>query len=122
MGAVLQSSCIPFCHSEQFVCSPCFCQLSAHDELAQIIHQQKKVNRGSLITQVPVLAQEGDVNVQGSCGEGRSEESLWWPTVKIRLIHFLRCHFKKKKTTHKKTQQTPKQTIKTKQISRLVKL
>lgn len=82
------------------------CQLSAHDELAQIIDQQEKMNRGSCITQVPVLAQEGDVNMQGLCGEGRSEESLQWPAVKIRLIHFLTCHLRKKKSPT----QTPKQT------------
>lgn len=44
---------------------------------------------------MPVLAQEGDVNEQGSCREEGSEEYLWWPAVKIRLSHFLKPHFKK---------------------------
>jgi len=67
------------------------------------------MNRGSWITQVPVLAQEGDVNLQGSCGEGRSEEALQWPAVEIRLIHFLRCHGKN--PNHPQSQRKPKQTV-----------
>lgn len=31
---------------------------------------------------MPVLAQEGDVNEQGSCKEEGSEEYLWWPELK----------------------------------------
>lgn len=53
-------------------------QLQAHGELAHTIHQQKKKEIGTVVSyKLPVLAQERDVDVQGSCGEGRSEEPVW---------------------------------------------
>lgn len=54
-------------------------QLQARGEPAHTNHHQKKIKEIETVGsyKLPVLAQERDVNAQGSCGEGRSEESVW---------------------------------------------
>lgn len=72
------------------------------DKLQAKKKKTTKKNRDGWITQMTALAQDVDVSVPWSCGEGRSEESLCWPADKTHTLPQMSLYQKNQPNKHHK--------------------